>query len=120
MSHTVAERLVSVHPKSVAAHLHGEANPDRNPLAEQDWRERIGRTIERALLLAELTKQELSYAMGYADQSALSRWIAGVERPLFDKLFAVDRFYDSWVIALAERNPRLEVVTEIRVRRVAA
>jgi hypothetical protein len=89
------------------------------PLAGRDWRRHIGQTIERALELAHLTKQGVSGAMGYQDQGSLSRWISAVERPHFDKLFAVDRFYDAWVIACAESNPRLEVDTLIRVRRVA-
>lgn len=89
-------------------------------LAEAEWRTQIGKSIERSLALSGLTKQELSYAMGYQDQSALSRWIAGVERPLFDKLFAVDLFYDAWVIAAAEGNPRVEVKTVIEIRRRTA
>lgn len=89
-------------------------------LAEAEWRAQIGKSIERSLALSGLTKQELSYAMGYQDQSALSRWIAGVERPLFDKLFAVDLFYDAWVIATAEGNPRVEVKTVIEIRRRTA
>lgn len=84
-----------------------------------DWRRHIGGTIDRALTLARLSKQELSFAMGYPDQSALSRWISGVERPLLDKLFAVDRFYDAWIIACAEGNPRIAVTTAITVRHVA-
>jgi hypothetical protein len=115
MDKTVAERLADVHPKMLAARDEG----DRKPLAERDWRRLVGQTIERALTLAHLTKQEVSYAMGYSDQSAVSRWIAGVERPLFDKLFAVDRFYDAWVIAAAEANPRADVQTVVTIRRTA-
>lgn len=97
------------------------AKADRKPLAEteDEWRRRIGRTIERAIELAGTTKQHLSDDMGYTDQSAVSRWISAAERPLFDKLFAVDGFYDAWVIACAEGNPRVQVETIIRVPRVA-
>lgn len=92
------------------------AKAECKPVAESDWRRHIGQTIDRALTLAGVTKQEMSHAMGYQDQSALSRWISGVERPLLDKLFAVDRFYDAWVIACAEANPRIEVTTQILVK----
>lgn len=105
----------AVHPKMLAA----AHESDRKRLAEQEWRRHIGKTIERALALAHLTKQEISYAMAYEDQSAISRWISGVERPLFDKLFAVDGFYDAWILACAEGNPRIEVETTMRLRRHA-
>ena len=116
---SVSDRLTTVHPKMLAADLRGGAKADRKPLAAINWRREIGRTIERALTLGRLTKQEMSHAMGYQDQSAISRWIAGVERPLLDKLFAVDAFYDAWVIACAEGNPRIEVTTAITIRRIA-
>lgn len=112
MDPTLAKRLSDVHPKPVAAHIEGE----RKPLAACDWRRHIGQTIDRALTLANITKQEMSHAMGYQDQSALSRWISGVERPLLDKLFAIDKFYDAWVIACAEANPRVEVTTQISIK----
>ncbi|HYM24967.1 MAG TPA: hypothetical protein VEU08_17240 [Vicinamibacterales bacterium] len=120
MADSMRERLDAVHPKMLAAELKtGET--DRKPLAEAEWRQQIGRLIERALELAHLTKQDISFAMGYppGDQSAISRWIAAVERPQFDKLFAVDRFYDAWVIASAEANPRVQVETVVRVQRIA-
>jgi hypothetical protein len=115
MADSITDRLADVHPKMLAA----RSEPDRKPLAAQEWRRRVGITIDRALTLARLSKQEVSHAMGYRDQSAVSRWISGVERPLLDKLFAVDRFYDAWVIACAEGNPRVEVTTAITIRRIA-
>lgn len=114
MAHTLRQRLDDVHPKMLAVRA-TDGDSDRKRLAEQAWRARIGRTIERAIVLATLTKQELSFEMGYPDQSAVSRWISGVERPQFDKLFAVDRFYDAWVVACAQENPRVEVKHVITV-----
>lgn len=119
MADRIPDRVAGVHPKMIAAQLRSDAKADRNPLAETDWRRQIGQTIERALTLAKLTKQDISHAMGYQDQSAVSRWIAGVERPLLDKLLAVDGFYDAWVIACAEANPRIEVTTVVTIRKVA-
>lgn len=112
---TVDPRLAGVQPQMLAATL----DADRKPLADADWRRHIGRTIDRALEIAGVTKQCMSAEMGYRDQGSLSRWIAGVERPHFDKLFAVDRFYDAWIIACAETNPRVEVETLVRIKKVA-
>lgn len=128
MPRSVAERMASVHPKMLAVsderlQSRSETHPKR--LGEQEWRERIGRTIDRALRLAEVTKQEMSHAMGYGnDQSSISKWITGKERPQFDKLFGADgdigdRFYVAWVIACAEKHPSLDVTTEIRAKRTA-
>lgn len=119
MAPTIRDRMADVHPKMIAAQLRSDAKGDRNPLAETDWRRQIGQMIERALTLSGLTKQAISHAMGYQDQSAVSRWIAGVERPLLDKLLAVEGFYDGWVIACAEANPRIEVTTVVTIRKVA-
>lgn len=119
MSPTIPDRMAAVHPNMIAARLRSDTKADRNPLAATDWRRQIGLTIERALTLAAISKQEISHAMGYQDQSAISRWIAGVERPLLDKLLAVDGFYDGWVIACAEANPRIEVTTVVTIRLVA-
>jgi hypothetical protein len=113
MTPTIDPRLAGPQLSKLAASIEG----DRKPLA--DWRRDIGQIIARALALANLTKQEVSFAMGYADQSALSRWISAVERPHLDKLFAIERFYDAWLLACAERNPRIEMETVIRLRRVA-
>jgi hypothetical protein len=63
-----------------AKRLGDEPADDPNPL---------GAAIERALALADLTKQEASYRMGYRDQSSLSKWIAGTEPPRFDKLWKI-------------------------------
>jgi hypothetical protein len=82
------DRVAGVHPKMIAAQLRSDAKADRNPLAETDWR-RPDRPDDRTRADPRgLTKQEISHAMGYQDQSAVSRWIAGVERPLLDKLLA--------------------------------
>jgi hypothetical protein len=114
MAPTIPDRVAGVQPKMLAAGI----EPERKRLAEHEGRRRVGTLIDRALALARMTKQELSYAMGYQDQSAVSRWISGVERPLLDKLFAVDRFYDGWVIACAEANPRIAVTTTITIQQV--
>ena len=88
----------------------------RKPLAE-DLKRVIGQAIDRAIVLAGLTKQDVAFRMGYADQSALARWIAGVETPQFAKLFVLVELRGPLVIALAELADDAQVITEIRIRR---
>lgn len=113
MDSIVNDRLADLHPQMLRAR--GEA--DRKKLA--DLRPVVGRLVERALELAGLSKQETAFAMGYSDAGTISRWCSGVERPLFDKLFTVPGFQDAYVLALAEGNPRMEVETIVKIRRVA-
>lgn len=96
------------------------AKAECKALAEDEWRRRVGKAIENAIQIADTTKQVLSDAMGYADQSALSRWISGAERPLFDKLLAVAWFQQPLLIALAKCvGAGVRIRTVIEVERVA-
>lgn len=89
--------------------------PDRKPFAE--YAPQLGRAIERALVLANLTKQDAAWRMGYQDASALSRWISGVETPQFARLFGLPELRSALVIALAELAEDVEVTTTIQIRR---
>lgn len=109
MGSSVAEKLPARHHKMLAAT--GES--PRKPLAEQ-----IGSAIERAIVLAKLTKQDVAYRMGYTDQSALSRWISGAETPQFAKLWAIPELQEPLVIALAELAAMV-IETTVRTRRRA-
>lgn len=113
MPTSIADRLAGVHPQMLRAGIEG----DRKKVA--DLRPVIGRLVERALELAELTKQDAAYRMGYRDAGTISRWCSAVERPLFDKLFTLDGFEAAWMLALAERNPKMEVETIVKIRRTA-
>jgi hypothetical protein len=86
----------------------------RKPLAGA-----IGRAIDRAITLSGLTKQDAAYRMGYQDQSAVARWISGVETPQLARLFAVPELRAPLVQALAELSSDVEVTTTITVRRRA-
>ena len=83
----------------------------------RDFRAEIGRAVGRALRLADLTVKEAAAAMGMADHAQLSRWMAGTDRPLLDRLFAVPALRSPLVIALAELVETVEVETVIRARR---
>lgn len=104
---TLDPRLVDVHPQMLKAQSEG------------DRKKFVGRWVERAFELMGLKKQDAAWRMGYSDSGVVSRWCSGTERPLFDKLIAIDGFEDAWLLALAERNPHAEVTTQIRLPRVA-
>lgn len=90
-----------------------ESEAERKAFAEA-----MGKAIERGILLAGLTKQEVAFAMGYTDASALSRWIAGTETAQFARLFSVSRLQQPLVVALAELTGA-DVTTHIAIRRSA-
>jgi len=85
----------------------------RKPLAEA-----IGSAIERAIVLARMTKQDVAFQMGYRDQSALARWISGVETPQFAKLWQIEELRGPLVIALAELAECV-IETVVKVKRSA-
>lgn len=117
MASTVTDPRLDIPRKAVAADLRMPAKLDRKALAD-DVRREIGRAIERALQLADITKQDASDRMGYGtNQAPLSRWISGVERPQFEKLFAIRELRGPMVQALAELSSDIEVTTTIRIRR---
>lgn len=108
---TVPKALASVHPKMMRAE--GEGHPQDSAEPKQV----IGGLVERALALCGLTKQEAAFRMGYSDSGVISRWCSGTERPLFDKLHTLPGFANAWVVALAERDPQMDVATIVTIRR---
>lgn len=93
-----------------------EAKPDPKPLGEVCFRRVIGRAIECALEASGISKQEASYAMGYANQSSLAKWISGEETPQFAKLWSIPRLRTPLVIALASAcDTDVEVRTVVTV-----
>lgn len=80
-----------------------------------DWREVIGRAVERTRTLTQRSLKEFADAIG-RDERQVARWIAGRERPQFDAIFAVAALRGSLVIALAELAEDIEVSTTIRIR----
>jgi hypothetical protein len=95
--------------------LRAEAKADRQELA--DLRPVIGRLVERAITLMGISKQQAAFAMHYADAGAVSRWCSGTERPLFDKLFALQGFVPAYLTAIAEDDPSIDITTTIKIRR---
>lgn len=98
MAENRSSALATVKPKMVAASLRSQAKADPKPLGGDRL---LGSAIERALVLANLSKQEVSFRMGYRDQSSISKWISGKESPQFDKLWAIEELRESLIEALA-------------------
>ena len=113
MSPTIPDRLAGVHPKMLRAEHEGH----RKDLA--DLRLVIGLLVARTFELMGITKQDAAYRMQYRDAGTISRWCSGTERPLFDKLFAIEGFEVAYVLAIAERNRSIEVATIVTIRRTA-
>jgi ribosome-binding protein aMBF1 (putative translation factor) len=106
-----------------SAHAHLPRTDIRAQMAKADlrkaenWREQIGRAIERARLLRGWSLKELADAVG-RDERQLARWITGAERAQLDAIFAVESFRTAFVIALAEiAGDQIEVTTQIIVKK---
>jgi hypothetical protein len=113
MGQTVADPRLDVPRKSVAATLRtGEG--DRKWLAEDMKREQ-GEVFGRVLELARVTKQQASDAMGYPDQSAVSRWISGAERVQWDKVAGVRALRSLIPVAWGEvTGAELQITVVVR------
>lgn len=86
---------------------------------EKPWRQRVGEAIQRCFSLAGVTQKEAA-ALLDLDPGQVGRWLAGTERPQFDRLFSVPRLQQPLVIAICELvGTAVELETVIRVRRTA-
>lgn len=63
----------------------------------------FGQLLARAFEHAGWTKQAIAIELHYADQSAVSRWIAGIENPPMARLMRLAGMERGWIVALAER-----------------
>ncbi len=114
--HHSSEMLTGWKPKSLGT----EANVLPKPLGEVDWMREFGLAIERALARAGMTKQDASFAMGYQDQSSVGKWIGGVERPHFDKLWAIESLRAHIAVEFAKlAGERVKVRTTVEIESAA-
>ena len=81
------------------------------------FRAQIGQAVQRAFSLAGWSIKEAAAQIG-KEPAQVSRWIAGTERAQFDALFAVEELRQPFIVALAALVEDVEVVTEIRFRKV--
>lgn len=114
---TSARHVLSseIRPRMAKADL-----PDVRKAETDEWRARVGAAIERTRMLCGHSLKEFADLVG-RDERQVSRWIAGTERPQLDAIFMVDAFRQPLIVALAElaQGDGVEIVTEIRVRRIA-
>ena len=93
------------------------AKADLKEVETRDFRAEIGRAIQRALSIAGRSQKEAAGLVG-VDVAQVARWIAGTERPQMDRLFAIEELRQPLIVELAELAENVEVVTEIRFRKV--
>ena len=80
-----------------------------------DWNQRIGRAIQRAVSIVGLSHKEAAARVG-VDDAEFSRWLSGVRRPQFDKLFAVEELRWPVIQCLAQLDEHVQVDTLLRRR----
>jgi len=93
------------------------AKADLKEVETRDFRAEIGRAIQRALSIAGRSQKGAAGLVG-VDVAQVARWIAGTERPQMDRLFAIEELRQPLIVELAELAENVEVVTEIRFRKV--
>jgi len=117
MTTSVAKALQAGHRNSLERVTPQMAKADLNTIEKREFREEIGRAIQRAIGLAGLSQKEAAGEIG-RDAAQLARWIAGTERPQFDALFAVERLREPLCVALAQMSGA-DVQLEIKFRKTA-
>lgn len=107
----------SAHPvfPDIGRPLMAKANV-RNP--DIDWMREVGGAIARAIAMLGWSSKEAAAKVG-VDDAEFGKWLTGNRRPQMDRLFAVDDLRQPLVVCLAGLADNVEVVTEIRFRRMA-
>lgn len=100
------KRLDDVHPVMAKAEVKN---------LDPSWRHQIGHAIGRAFAIAGLTRKEAAGLLD-RDEGQIARWVSGVDRPLFDALFAVQVLRKPLIQSLAELADDVLVETVIRMR----
>lgn len=83
-----------------------------------DHKKLLGRCIERALDIAKIERKVLAGILGYADESPIYRWIAGVDSPPMSRLLLIPAFAAGFLIAVPEvyAHERISAEYAVRVR----
>lgn len=94
---------------------------DRKKLAEQQ----IGRVITRVIEHSGLTQKDISFRLGYEDQSAVSRWVSGNDNAsAIGRLWALPELRESIIVALSEnaesRNVEVRTIVTVSAKAVVA
>lgn len=88
-------------------------------ISDIDWSAQIGRAIGAAIRVVGWSSKEAAAAVG-VDDAEFGKWLSGTRRPQLDRLFAVQALRQPLVVALASLAEDVEIVTEIRIRKVIA
>jgi predicted transcriptional regulator len=122
MANSIASPALSSKRKMLAASfaapkVAGEAVSKK--LAEQQ----IGRVITRVIEHSGFTQKEIAFRLGYEDQSAVSRWVAGVDNAsALGRLWALLELRESIIVALAEnaesRAVEVRTIVTVTARKV--
>jgi hypothetical protein len=77
----------------------------------------LGRVVERAIALSNLTKDQAARCMGYESAASVSRWIANEEPPNITRMWFAEELRAGLIAAMAEHaGHAVEVETSIRIR----
>ncbi|HWB15918.1 MAG TPA: hypothetical protein VG538_05875 [Vicinamibacterales bacterium] len=112
MPSTLPERVEPRHRKSCAPD--GEALR-KKLAAHAEAGLNLGRWLTRAIALSGQSPKEVAYELGYADQSAVSRWLNNAEPPNLTRLWKLRALRRPLVIALAEETKDIAVNTVLTV-----
>lgn len=122
--HTAARHLLDseVTPRMAKAGRYPSPVSGDSP----EWREKIGKSIERAMMARGWARKEFADKLR-RDESQVGRWFTGVERPQFDAIFGIDdtaapgaTIQQCQLIELARlASHGVEITTHITVRRSA-
>ena len=96
-----SHRTLRANPSQICDHLSGLKGGRKKP-ADPVFMRLIGSAIETAIKRCHLEHTAVAADMGFADHTALSKWIAGTETPNFAKLWSIVDLRCELVIALAE------------------
>lgn len=92
----------------------------RKKLADIDAQRELGAILGRAIALAHLNQKDVAFRLGHQDQSAVSRWVSGVEPARFAALWQIGALRAGLIMALAESmDAGVNVQTVVTIQRVA-
>jgi len=99
-------------PRMAKAHVRIPDTP-----TAPDWMRAVGAAIARAVQFVGWSHKEAAARVG-VDDAEFGKWLNGTRRPQFDRLFAVAALREPLLLALSGLVTGVEVVTEIRLRRI--
>lgn len=115
---TLLRRATDRHPFSldIGRPVMAKANVQ---IQDIDWKQAVGRAIERAVAIAGWTKGEAAGKVD-VDASEFGKWMTGERRPHLDRLLAIPELRQPLVVALAALDPdAFSVKHVIETRRLA-